>query len=67
MGVNTAHHQGIKKPGKDLIVNAVADDNLIEGIEHKTHKFLLGVQWHPEYQVTPGDFKIIEAFVNACK
>lgn len=67
IGVNTSHHQGIKKLGKDLVVNAVADDELIEGIEMKGHKFCLGVQWHPEYIVTDADYKIIEAFVNACK
>ncbi len=66
-GVNTAHHQGIKKLGNDLIVNALSDeDGLIEGIEHTDHKFCLGVQWHPEYEVTGADFKIIKAFIDSC-
>lgn len=66
-GVNTAHHQGVKKVGNNMVVNAVADDKMIEGIEHKTQKFCLGVQWHPEYLVTEADFRIIEAFVKACR
>ena len=40
---------------------------LVEGIEHTNQKFCIGVQWHPEYEVTPADFKIIQAFVDACK
>jgi putative glutamine amidotransferase len=66
MGVNTAHHQAVREVGQ-CKVNAVAEDGLIEGIELPGHKFCLGVQWHPEYIVTEGDFKIIEAFVKACR
>lgn len=65
-GVNTAHHQAVKKVG-ECVVNATACDGLIEGIEHPTHKFCIGVQWHPEYLVTDADFKIIEEFVRACE
>lgn len=54
--VNSSHHQSIKKPGKNLIVNARSEDCLIEGIEMPYHlkkpfssnKFCLGIQWHPE-------------------
>jgi putative glutamine amidotransferase len=48
MEVNTTHHQAIKIPGRGLIVNAVAPDRVIEGIESTRHTFVLGVQWHPE-------------------
>jgi len=67
LGVNTSHHQGVKKLGNGLKITAVADDGMVEGIELPTHKFCLGVQWHPEYEVSPADFAIIEAFVAACR
>jgi putative glutamine amidotransferase len=46
--VNTSHHQAVKRLGRGLIVNAVAGDHVIEGIESAEHGFVLGVQWHPE-------------------
>jgi putative glutamine amidotransferase len=46
--VNTTHHQAVKTLGKGLVVNATAQDGLIEGIESPCHKFVMGVQWHPE-------------------
>jgi len=45
--VNSYHHQCIKEPGKGLIVNAVSDDGIIEGVESKNGQ-ILAVQWHPE-------------------
>jgi putative glutamine amidotransferase len=47
--VNSAHHQAPKAVGRGLIVNAVAADGVIEGLEHSVKRFVLGVQWHPEY------------------
>jgi len=67
--VNTSHHQAVKKLGKGLIVNATAEDGVIEGIESQNHGFVLGVQWHPEF-LTERDLlqrKILAAFVLACK
>jgi putative glutamine amidotransferase len=46
--VNTTHHQAIKTLGEGLVVNATAQDGLIEGIESPSHRFVVGVQWHPE-------------------
>ncbi len=66
IGTNTSHHQAIKQPGK-CVINAYADDGIVEGLEIPEHKFCLGVQWHPEHIVTDADFKIIKAFVDACR
>jgi len=44
---NSTHHQSIKTLGKNLIINARAEDTIIEGIE-TTDGFCLGIQWHPE-------------------
>lgn len=65
--VNSAHHQAVATTGKDVIVNAVAPDGVIEGIEYTAHPFCLGVEWHPEYHITPADTAIFEAFVQACR
>lgn len=46
--VNTTHHQAVKTLGRGLIVNAVAGDGIVEGIESTRHAFVIGVQWHPE-------------------
>lgn len=64
--VNTAHHQAIAKPAPGTIINSKTKDGVIEGIELPAHPFCLGVQWHPEYFVSPIDRKIFEAFVAAC-
>ncbi len=66
--VNSAHHQAIDKPAANTVVNATAPDGVIEGIELPVtqHPFCLGVQWHPEYHVTPADTQIFKAFVRAC-
>lgn len=66
MDVNTAHHQAIAQPAPGVVVNAKTSDGVIEGIELLDHPFCLGVQWHPEYDVSPADKKIFEAFVDAC-
>jgi len=67
IAVNTAHHQAVAKPAPGAVVNAVADDGVVEGIELPAHPFCLGVQWHPEYRVAEADGKIFEAFVDAAK
>jgi putative glutamine amidotransferase len=65
MAVNSAHHQAVKEVGPGVAVNAVAPDGVIEGIEAADYRFCLGVQWHPEFAVTPGDPAIFRAFVAA--
>lgn len=67
MHVNSRHHQAVKTVGEHVIINARAEDGVIEGIEYTKHPFCVGVQWHPEFQVDQKDGVIIEAFVNAAK
>ena len=40
-------------------------DGVIEAIEDPRRRFCLGVQWHPEYRISPGDTALVEAFVRA--
>lgn len=47
ISTNSTHHQSIKIPGKGLMINARAEDSIIEGIE-APNGFCLGIQWHPE-------------------
>jgi putative glutamine amidotransferase len=65
MAVNSAHHQAVKQVGPGVTVNAVAPDGVIEGIEATGYRFCLGVQWHPEFAVGPGDSAIFRALVAA--
>lgn len=65
--VNSAHHQAVEKLGSDVVVNAVAPDGVIEGIEYAKHPFCVGVQWHPEYSISPADIRIFGAFVAAAR
>ena len=66
LDVNSAHHQAAKDASDETIINAVAPDGVIEGIEAIGKRFCLGVQWHPEYKVSAGDGAIFQAFIDAC-
>jgi putative glutamine amidotransferase len=46
--VNSWHHQAIHSLGRGLVVTAESPDGLIEGVESQNHRFMIGVQWHPE-------------------
>jgi putative glutamine amidotransferase len=65
MPVNSAHHQAVKEVGPGLLVDARAPDGIIEGIEDPRRRFVLGVEWHPEYALSSGDTRIFEALVAA--
>lgn len=65
--VNTAHREAIVQVVDGVVVNAVAPDGIIEGIELPAYKFALGVQWHPEFFLEDNDpsFKLFKALVKA--
>jgi len=46
--VNSFHHQAVKELGNNLVVSAMSEDGIIEGIESTAKEFLVGVQCHPE-------------------
>lgn len=46
--VNSSHHQAISKMGDGFKVVAYSEDEIIEAIELKGERFVVGVQWHPE-------------------
>jgi putative glutamine amidotransferase len=67
MAVNSAHHQAVAEAGPRAAVNARAPDGVIEGIEATGTPFCLGVQWHPEFFIDPGDRRIFDALIAACR
>ncbi|MXP23830.1 gamma-glutamyl-gamma-aminobutyrate hydrolase family protein [Gordonia sp. HNM0687] len=47
--VNSHHHQGVAVLGEGAVVTAHAlPDRLPEAVEWPRHRYVLGVQWHPE-------------------
>ena len=62
--VNSTHHQAIDRLGKNIIVSANASDGIIEAIESTTHKFAVGVEWHPEYQSIDLDKNIFKELIK---
>jgi putative glutamine amidotransferase len=66
MQVNSAHHQAVREAGSRAVVNALAPDGVIEGIEATALPFCLGVQWHPEFFIDQGDRRIFDALIAAC-
>ncbi|HIJ61371.1 MAG TPA: gamma-glutamyl-gamma-aminobutyrate hydrolase family protein [Rhodospirillaceae bacterium] len=67
LDVNSTHHQSVKSLPDGLVVNAIAGDGVIEGVELPGRRFCLGVQWHPEYAVSAADGALFRAFVEACR
>lgn len=79
LGVNSIHHQSIKDPPKGFSVTAVSTDGVLEAVEKiEEDRFVVGVQWHPEWLeadrvATDADAKdwadggpIFRAFVEHC-
>ncbi|MGK5025626.1 gamma-glutamyl-gamma-aminobutyrate hydrolase family protein [Janthinobacterium sp. RB2R34] len=68
--VNSLHGQGIARLADGLLVEALADDGLVEAWTVAAMPgFALGVQWHPEWQVeqNPHSMRIFGAFGQACR
>lgn len=46
--VRNGHHQAVDRVGEELRATARAHDGIVEGTEHRTASWIVGVQWHPE-------------------
>ena len=66
---NSAHHCCVDRLGEGVRVTAHATDGMPEAIEASGKRFVLGVQWHPEYtwRVLDTDFNLWKAFVAAAR
>lgn len=68
--VNSLHGQGIDRLAEGLEVLGRAPDGTIEAFHAPAiSPFMVGVQWHPEWQAmkNPVSIKLFEAFGEACR
>ena len=66
LDVNSFHHQGIERLGRDLRPVAFAPDGTVEALEATDRDFCLGVQWHAETLVhLESHAALFEAFIAA--
>ncbi len=66
--VNSRHHQAVTADGvaAELVPTAWSSDGLVEGLESLSHRWLLGVQWHPERDEVKDIFQaLFDDFVRA--
>lgn len=69
--VACSHHQSVERVGKGLVVTArssepvaAAVEAVVEAVELPGHRFVVGVQWHPEEN---GDRRLFDALVAAVR
>lgn len=69
ISVNSHHHQAIRKVAPGFEIMARCDDGIIEAIWKPDHKFLWGLQWHPEkiWDMDVPSARIFRAFMDACR
>ena len=67
LDVNSTHHQIIKQVGDGMTVAGMAPDGVIEAIESSRHRFVVGVQWHPEILGTELQLSIYRGLISASK
>ena len=67
--VNSYHHQAVKEPASCLETMAVSEDGLIEAMYMPGKRFVVGVQWHPEFAYLSDSrcLNIAKAFADVCK
>jgi putative glutamine amidotransferase len=72
--VNTYHHQGMDRASMASLfsvvgLSAAPDGWLVEAFESDSHRWLVGVQWHPErlYELPPAHKGLWDGFVAACE
>lgn len=64
--INSLHHQAIAELGDGLTVSGRDRDGIVQAVEHSGDRFILGVQWHPEYlPLRPRQHRLFAALVEA--
>ncbi len=68
LSVCSWHHQAIDRLGADLRAVGWAADGVIEAVEHTSHPWCMGVQWHPEMQIAePGPQRMFAALLAVAR
>ncbi len=67
--VNSIHHQSAFDIAEGFVISAFSPDGVVEGIEMPGMRFVLGVQWHPEYlwPTRAAQLGLFKGFVAACR
>ncbi len=62
------HHQAIKVAAPELRVVGRATDGTVEAVEHRSARWIVGVQWHPERtaEEDPSQQGLFDDFVREC-
>lgn len=68
--VNSAHHQGVIDLATSLTEEARAPDGICEGFRAPKYRFVVAVQWHPEFHhlaegLLPAE-PLMRAFLDVC-
>ena len=68
-GVNSHHHQGLGAVPHALEHVGWAEDGCLEAVVARDHRWVVGVQWHPEAMADtdPHQRRLFESFVEATK
>ncbi len=66
--VNSSHTQSIDQLGENLVITSMEENFVVQSIEDPHKRFLLGVQFHPEYLLYSKIFRnIFKQFIIAVK
>ena len=71
--VNSIHHQAVKDLGRDVVIEALSEpDGIVEAIRYKKARFVMGLQWHPEFHRAGGHdlldcTPILDQFLRAAR
>jgi putative glutamine amidotransferase len=66
--VNSFHHQAVDRLATPFVATAFAPDGIVEAVEFRAERFVLGVQWHPEAWWREGRFApLFRALVRAAE
>ncbi len=64
--VNALHHQAVDRTGEGLRVVAEDRHGMVQALEASDGRFVLGVQWHPEFQLlAPEQQRLFRGLVEA--
>ncbi|MEQ8762895.1 MAG: gamma-glutamyl-gamma-aminobutyrate hydrolase family protein [Planctomycetota bacterium] len=65
---NSKHHQAVASVGASLSISGKTVDDVVEAIESPNHRFVLGVQWHPELErESASGSRLFESLIAACR